>query len=348
MISKTTIKTAALSAVAVCALSFGTQAQDIHFTQFSGAPLTLNPAFTGGFNGQWRAAAIYRDQWRSVTPNAFRTYAVSFDMPLIHDLSIDDYLAGGIQLYNDRAGDGNLQNFSVLGSVAYHKFFGPNVNQSLSIGFQGGYVQKSFDLSRLYFGDQYFNGEFQQVSQEPGFNTKDDYFIFNAGIGWSQAATERFGYTIGIGANNINQPRERFSTIPAKEAGLGIRYTAQLGAIMYTGERFSLRPGVLFQTQQKAQEIVAGLELHQVLGDPEIRSVSTAIFLGGWYRVGDAVMANVGVEFGGFRVGVSYDYNISDLDKASKGNGGFEISLRYIAPSPLDFAKKLVYPCARF
>jgi hypothetical protein len=62
----------------------------------------------------------------------------------------------------------------------------------------------------------------------------------------------------------------------------------------------------------------------------------------------DAVMVTAGLEFKGFRVGVGYDYNVSDLKNASNGNGGFEISIRYIAPSPIDFARKLLYPCGRF
>lgn len=86
------------------------KAQDIHFTQFNMAPLVVNPAFTGGFNGKARVAAIYRNQWKSVTI-PFVTYGVSVDAPIINDLTHDDYLAAGIQLYNDKAGDGNLSNF---------------------------------------------------------------------------------------------------------------------------------------------------------------------------------------------------------------------------------------------
>ena len=71
------------------------QAQDIHFTQFTAAPLTVNPAFTGNFDGQWRATAIYRTQCKEVSPQAYQTYGASFDMPIIQDLTIDDYLAAG-------------------------------------------------------------------------------------------------------------------------------------------------------------------------------------------------------------------------------------------------------------
>jgi type IX secretion system PorP/SprF family membrane protein len=319
----------------------------VHFTQFTSSPLVLNPAFTGAFNGTVRASVIYRDQWRSVTANNFRTIAASIDAPIVHDLSIDDYLAAGLQVYNDKAGDGNLQNFSALASLAYHKFFGRETNSSLSVGFQGGFTQKSLDLSQLYFGNQYNNGGWiNPVGTE--FEGPINYFTINAGLGWSQKVGERFSYSLGVGANNLNQPSETFRTRNYSEVGLGMRYTGQLGAIIYTSDRFSIRPGVLFQSQSTAQEIVAGAELHFLLGNPEFESVASAIYGGIYTRLNDAILANIGVEFKGFRIGVSYDYNTSDLKSASNGNGGFEVSIRYIAPNPFDFARRLIYPCSRF
>lgn len=348
MIRKNTFKAASIAALLALA---GTQAtaQDIHFTQFEASPLIVNPSFTGGFNGTVRVAGIYRNQWQSVT-TPFVTYAASVDAPIVHDLSHDDYLAAGLQFYNDKAGDGNLSNTSILASVAYHKFLGGGSrepNSVLSLGLQGGYTSKSIDISKLYFGDQYYAGQFIGPTAEQ-IDRNVHYWNVNAGISFSQSASDRFGYTIGLGANNLTQPQESFERKKNSEVGLGIRYNAQLGAIWYTGDRFSIRPGVLYQTQASAYELIAGSEFNYLLGNPEFRSVATSVFVGGWYRNGDAAMATVGVEFKGFRIGASYDYNTSALKDASKGNGGFEISLRYIAPNPLDFARRLIYPCARF
>jgi len=327
-------------------------AQDVHFTQFNAAPMTINPAFTGAFQGEWRASAVYRDQWRSVVgASAFKTYAASFDMPVIRDISVDDYLAAGIQLYNDVAGDGNLANFSAMLSVAYHKFLGGDGKKALTVGLQGGYMQKSIDLSKLYFGDEFNEGYWQQgtSNEYPWLNNRVQGYIVNAGIAWSHVINERFSYALGAGVNNINQPLESFSKRQtAKDVGLGMRYTGQLGAIIGINDRFSLRPAVLIQSQATAMEIVAGNEFHYKLGDEYDLPTSFAVFLGGWYRHQDAMMANMGVEWKGFRVGVAYDYNTSELNKASNGNGGFELMLRYIQPSPIDFARKLLYPCARF
>lgn len=347
-----TSKLTRLSLITLLTLTYSigsVRAQDVHFTQFQAAPLVVNPAFTGGFSGQWRAAAIYRDQWRSVTV-PFRTFAVSFDAPIIQDLTVDDYLAGGLQVYNDRAGDGNLSNTSVFGSLAYHKFLGANVDKALSVGFQGGYSQKSIDLSRLYFGDEFNNGIYQQgtSAEFPGLNNRVSYFTFNAGASWSHSVNENIGYTLGIGMMNINQPQESLRRKKNSEVGLAARYTAQAGVVAYFTDNFSVRPGILYQSQASATELIAGSEFNFVVGDAEVRSAATAVFAGLWYRSNDALMVTTGLDFKGTRIGFSYDYNNSSLKSASGGNGGFEISVRYIAPSPIDYARRLIYPCSRF
>ena len=128
-----------------------------------------------------------------------------------------------------------------------------------------------------------------------------------------------------------------------------MRYTAEAGAQIAAGERLSLRPAVLYQNQASASEIIVGNEFHyEVGGNPGYENFSSAVFLGGWYRTGDAAMITGGVEFKGFRIGVSYDYNISSLNTASNGQGGFELAIRYIAPNPLRFANKRTIPCGRF
>lgn len=350
---KCRITLAGVGLIAAAMLNSGNaQAQDVHFTQFDASPLLLNPANTGAFIGEARASVIYRDQWRSVVgASAFKTYGASFDMPVIRDISVDDYLAAGVQLYNDRAGDGNLSNFSALLSVAYHKFLGEDGKKVLTVGLQGGYSQKNLDLSRLYFGD-----EFQEGTWNPGtsadfgwLTTKTSNYVINAGISYAQMVSDRFSFTVGAGVNNINRPLESFDRRKASsDVGLGMRYTGQLGAIIGISDQFSLRPAVLLQSQSSAMEVVAGNEFNLKLGSEYDVPTSTAIFAGVWYRHEDAIMVTAGLEFKGFRVGVAYDYNTSDLKNASNGNGGFEISLRYVAPSPLAFARKLLYPCGRF
>ena len=44
----------------------------------------------------------------------------------------------------------------------------------------------------------------------------------------------------------------------------------------------------------------------------------------------DAIIPELIVEFAGVAVGLNYDVNISTLNEASNGRGGFELSLKYI------------------
>lgn len=333
-------------------LSYSAKAQDVHFTQFEASPLIINPANTGAFDGDFRASAVYRDQWRSALgASAFKTFAFSFDMPVIRDISIDDYLAAGIQLYSDRAGDGNLSNTSALLSVAYHKFLGSDANKAISVGFQGGYSQKNLDLSRLYFGNEFDEGNWNNGTSNEfdWLETKTDGFIINAGITYSQAISKNFAFVIGAGANNINQPLESFDSRKlSQEVGLGMRYTGQLGVIVGVSERFSIKPAALFQTQSSAMEIVGGSEFHYKLGSDYDLPSSMGVYVGGWYRHEDAIMATVGIEYKNFRIGFAYDYTTSNLKHSTNNNGGFEVAIRYIAPNPLSSAMRLLYPCSRF
>jgi hypothetical protein len=59
-----------------------------------------------------------------------------------------------------------------------------------------------------------------------------------------------------------------------------------------------------------------------------------AISFGGHYRFGDAAVVSTLIEFGKFALGVSYDINVSGLQQATNGQGGIEISLRFINPDP--------------
>lgn len=327
-------------------------AQDVHFTQFNATPMIINPAFTGAFQGEYRVSAIYRDQWReALGPDAFKTYAVSFDMPIIRDISVDDYLAIGGQLYNDRAGAGDLNNFSAMGSIAYHKFFGNDGKAALTVGLQGGYASKNINISKLYFAGDFNEGNWNHGQSSIYSNLKPTTgaVLVNAGLAFSHAPSEKFAYVVGAGANNLTQPVESFQKRQAtKDVGLGIRYTAQFGATIGLGDRLNIRPAVLYQSQASATELVAGAEFLYKLGDDIYVPLRPAIFIGGWVRYQDAAMMTAGIEYNGFRIGGAYDFNTSGLKQGTNGYGGFEIMLQYTAPSPIEFGRKLLYPCSRF
>src|SRR5678810_596663 len=64
-------------------------AQDPNFSQFFASPLTLNPAMTGKFDGVYRVAGNYRNQWPTIY-NAYTTYTASFDAGILKN-NIPEY-----------------------------------------------------------------------------------------------------------------------------------------------------------------------------------------------------------------------------------------------------------------
>src|SRR6185503_15688961 len=111
-----------ISTLLVCvALVSVSIAQDPNFSQFFASPLTLNPALTGKFDGTFRVAGNYRNQWPTIN-NAFVTKTVSVDFGILkNSLAEIDQMGVGILGVSDNAGDGVLvTNYGGL-SFAYHK-----------------------------------------------------------------------------------------------------------------------------------------------------------------------------------------------------------------------------------
>src|ERR1700704_4073857 len=98
-----------LSTLTIClVLVTVSTAQDPNFSQFFASPLTLNPALTGKFDGVYRFAANYRNQWPSIS-NAYTTMTASLDMAIMKSqIPETDQFGIGIMAYSDKAGDGAL------------------------------------------------------------------------------------------------------------------------------------------------------------------------------------------------------------------------------------------------
>ena len=141
---------------------------------------------------------------------------------------------------------------SVLGSVAYHLALDNDSKTKLSLGMQGGYTQKSIDLARLYFADEFFNGGFQPGTTGELLNPKTDYFTPNVGMSWRHQIHDKVSYFLGASAFNLNQPKETLLRKANNQVGLGLRASGQFGLTWQATDRLMIAPAVLYQTQTAA------------------------------------------------------------------------------------------------
>ncbi len=304
-------------------------AQDIHFTQFYASPLTLNPALTGKMNGDYRLAAIYRGQWKSVTSdpsfNAYATPAASFDIPFVFGKKKNNAIGAGILLVNDMTNNKRLNTLQIQASVAYHKALDKNFNHQISIGVQGGIRQTQIKGNEFLFESQILNGV-----NDPEISKADNKTVpaINAGFFYSGTFVKKLTAFTGFSLFNIGEPDQSFSTITIAESKLPMRYVVHGGLDWAITEKISLLPGVIYMTQEGAREINFGTNLGFDVSEKPGKEAT--LFVGAWYRWEDAISPMVAVELmKRMRVGVSYDVNVSDFNDATSSRGGFEVSLIY-------------------
>lgn len=315
----------------VCAIFSHTMfAQDFHLSQYDAPPLFLNPAMTGMFDGAWRVHGHYRTQWSAVATKPFTTGGISFDLPV-------KKFGLGIQVFNYRAGTGGFNVFSALLSVGYDVVFDKAKNHHLALGIQGGIKNKSVNVDKLTFGNQYTsaNGGSFDTGLPTGEALGKSSFVIadiNAGfIYYFAKENSRLNPFIGFSAFNLTEPTETFFGNPNK---LPRRYYIHGGTKINVNAKIQLLPKFIYMRQINDQEITATLLLHYFL-----KNSDTYLIFGPTYRNKDAAIIEAGLAKGRYTARISYDINTSSLKDASSHRGGFEISLTYIArrskPNPL-------------
>jgi type IX secretion system PorP/SprF family membrane protein len=340
-----------LGVSAAMLLTTTAMAQDPHYTQYFASPLTLNPALTGLTQCDYRLAANYRNQWASVSTNPYITGTASFDMATMKDkLNNGDAVGfGGLFLF-DRSGLGGLQNITIGVSAAYHKAFGVEKQHTLSLGIQGALVQKNIDFQKLKFEDQFnrMTGGTEYPTAENLGNSDLQYPDFNAGLMYSGRVSDHATAYAGLSVYHLTTPVESFLN---ESHTIHARYTGYLGGSFDLNENIVLFASGLYQTQAAAHEILGGAAVGFVLnpGHDEEFVKNTLLYLGGWYRYGDAVSPYIGFEWSKMKLGISYDVNVSSFSPATNGNGGYEISLIFNGCiNKREFSRTPNVSCPRF
>ena len=331
----------------MCLAAAKIQAQDPAFSQFFASPLTLNPALTGKFNGDVRVAGNYRDQWPTIN-NAFITSTLSVDMPIFRNKLPENNTWGiGIMGMSDKTASGALNSNYISLSTAYHISLDEDGYHQLGLGFQGTYASKILDGTKLHFEDQLDQqGGWSLPSQDAisGHQVNINYFDMGVGLLYNGTTTGANNFYAGASVYHINSPKESF--LGDDSYILHPRITVHGGASLPVTDNGYIHLSGLYSRQDAASNFVVGgawsINVSNANDNP------TNVYVGSWVRfsnVTDALIPYVGLDFGSFTLGLSYDVNISALKTASQSQGGIEISLVYIKKAS-DGRKSI--PCPKF
>jgi len=322
--------------------------QDIHLSQFFEAPLWRNPSLAGIFTGDLRFQGVYRSQWASVTvPYKIGSFNGEYKMPVGGG---NDFLTIGGQIMYDRAGTTNFTTTHLLPALNFHKSLSDQKNAYLSLGFMGGFVQRSIDPSKITTNSQWdgsgYNAALSINESLANYNVRyGDASVgmsFNSGIG----SSEYDNFFVGVAYHHFNRPKNSFYHDPSIE--LNAKWVYSLGV------RFGITPSTYLtiqadhSNQGKYNETLAGAMIGLALQGYDFNESKYNLHAGGFIRWGDALIPVIKMDYKPFSVALSYDVNISQLKSASQSRGGFELSISYQAFFDRNNSTKNAVLCPRF
>jgi type IX secretion system PorP/SprF family membrane protein len=300
--------------------------QDLHFSQFYNAPLNISPALTGIFTGDQRFVGTYRNQWATV-PVSYTTFAASYDQKFYFPFTGEGFFGGGMIFTYDRAGDADL-NWSQIGfNLSYTQPL--NDENSLSVGMEFKFGQRAFQPDALTFDDQ-FNGDVfdpNMPTMQTFAQTSSGFFDLGAGALWNYHSEDsRQSVIVGLSFAHLTQPVIGFLEDSSVSVPMVTR-TFVFGTIPVT-EAWDINLMGMGQIQLPYSELLVGstATYHMPLekGDELMLTAGIA------YRNADALIAIVEGTYQNWRLGFSYDINISDFEIATGNVGGPELAVRYI------------------
>jgi len=303
--------------------------QDSHFSQFYANPLYLNPAFTGTANCP-RLAANFRDQWPAF-PKNYITFSGSYDQ------FIPEISSGiGLLLTGNINGSGAFQNYH---ASAIYNFRAQVADQFyLNFALQASYVFSSIYWKKWKLATDIVNPN----APRPDFSEEDNKYRsksqFDLAFGF-------MGYTpylyFGLAVHHLLPFQTNFFKSSNKnfEKKWEPKWTAHVGGKITIIQRnkyevnfgdIFFHPNIIFISQGKFHYLHEGFYFN-------LYPLTVGVWLRHNFNNLDAFIISCGVEYKIFKIGYSYDFSLTKLERTG---GAHEISLQFIIPCNTDKMEK--------
>ena len=301
--------------------------QDLHYTQFYNTPMNFNPSLTGIFSGDQRYMVSIRDQWRAF-PIPYFTLSGNYDMKFYPKQFKRSFFSAGVVFNYDLQGDAalNLSNLNLAGSYSYVI----SKRNLITVGALLGISSRGFSDKHLEWDAQYVDGAFDP--REPDMELLERYrFNFletGLGLNYRWQKSKRLHVTVGAAGFHLNRPALDFNTgvSDTRIAKLGIRYALHGVANVKIAGPLDIQLNALYQKQSVYDEMVFGGLVKIYLNQK--RGKMFEFHLGSSFRINDAIIPTLAVQYNDWYVGFNYD--ITTSNDAFKHRGGPELHISYI------------------
>lgn len=300
------------------------KAQDVHYSQFNSASVYQNPGNTGLFDGDYRLAGNFRNQYKAVTVG-YNSTTLAGDTRFKFKNTV---VGLGAYLQNDKAGDSKFGGNKLSFSVSLIKKISKDSAHFISFGFQPGIANRGIATDALTFDNQYDGDGYNNAlaSDESFANTNVIFADFSAGASWYMFKNKRNTMLAGVSYQHFNKPEKSFFT--ENPVLVSPKLNAHASLVKPISTFVDIIPEVQISHQHKYNAINLGSWVKYWLGTTGTSDY--AVYGGLFYRLGDAAIIAAAMDYENFRVGLSYDITLSQLKTANNLRGGAEVSIIYI------------------
>ena len=336
----------------------GALAQDARYTNLAATQQLTNPALTGVIPGGFQFTANYRELYTSVLQaEGYRSYAAGVQFR--RRAGRNNYFGLGAQLQRDEAGSSDFQRTQGLLSLSYQQRLSGSarrgIGQYLAGGAQVGYAQRGFDVTKLWFSNQYFvDNNTREAYLDRTLPTGEEfsgsgaggYLDVNAGLAWYGNFGDRLGAYAGVAAYHLNSPN--VSPFPGDSDDLDRRYVVHGGGEIPLGNGYmSLLPAMRIMVQGPALDALLGGYVRYSQRRWREIALRAGLFLQGSNQSSDnlkpnAVIVGVGLETERVQFVVNYDIGVGDLNTVTNGRAGWELGVIY--QQGTNYRSKVVCP----
>ena len=305
--------------------------QDLHYSLFNMAPTFVNPGQTGAYEGTARVGGIYRGQW-TFLEYGYQTPMFYLDAPLFY-VGKRDWVGAGLTAYQDQAGTLGLSNGGFLLAASYHHALDKKSNNVITLGVQGGSVQRGLSDEIGVGGRQVIlpsdlNGT---VGTMPLMVQDESTFDLNAGIYFRSKIDKESSFNAGFALHHLLTPN--YSLINPNAMGnnpnaaqLPVRLTLHGGYERMLNDKWSLNPTALFMVINNQNQF--NLQTWAGYLVNEEKDVTLRGGLG--YRLGRDAELLLGADVGDFRIAGSFDLAVSQFQDLASTQSAFEVGASYI------------------
>ena len=302
---------------------FWAKAQDPHFSQYFASPLSINPANTGFFDGDYRIAIDERKQWWTVG-NSYVTSSVSADYKFNSQYHDDyNYFSAGLSGIFEHSLDGVLVNNFITLSGSYQLSMDYQAQKTLTFGLSVNYSSKTIDYTKLTFASQFNGTSFDtSIPVDPGANTlKSSYFDLNTGILYA-VHQSKANYYAGAAIYHVNEPQDKVFYADGK---LPMRTTLHAGGDLQLGPLTKLIFSGYYMGQGGATDATLGSAFAFTLNNNAEQRLK--VYVGSWFKFTSAYIPYFGVDYLDYSVGLNY--SVPTSTQLNFNPQTFEVSLIY-------------------